>query len=50
MTIKRNGEKVILKGGKVSCSCCEDLRRRCIDMLLRLTGLSEADISNSAEI
>jgi hypothetical protein len=22
MTIKRNGEKVILKGGKVSCSCC----------------------------
>jgi hypothetical protein len=23
MTIKRNGEKVILKGGKVSCSCCE---------------------------
>ena len=23
MTIKRNGDKVILKGGKVSCSCCE---------------------------
>jgi hypothetical protein len=24
MTIKRNGEKVILKDGKVSCSCCEE--------------------------
>jgi hypothetical protein len=24
MTIKRNGEKVILKGGKVSCSCCDE--------------------------
>jgi hypothetical protein len=22
MTVKRNGENVILKGGKVSCSCC----------------------------
>jgi hypothetical protein len=24
MTVKRNGEKVILKGGKVSCSCCDE--------------------------
>lgn len=23
MTVKRNGDKVILKNGKVSCSCCE---------------------------
>jgi hypothetical protein len=24
MTVKRNGEKVILKDGKVSCSCCDE--------------------------
>ena len=23
MTVKRNGDKVVLKSGKVSCSCCE---------------------------
>jgi hypothetical protein len=30
MTIKRNGEKVILKGGKVSCSCCEEPEECCM--------------------
>ena len=25
MIVKRNGGKVILKGGKVSCSCCEEV-------------------------
>jgi hypothetical protein len=29
MTIKRNGENVILKGGKVSCSCCEEPSGEC---------------------
>jgi hypothetical protein len=30
MTVKRNGEKVILKGGKVSCSCCEEPEECCM--------------------
>lgn len=30
MTVKRNGDRVILKDGKVSCSCCEEPGECCM--------------------
>jgi hypothetical protein len=46
MTIKRNGEKVILKGGKVSCSCCGFCKYFDIDVLLYEAGFSGSGYTN----
>lgn len=44
MTIKRNGDRVILKGGKVSCSCCEEPGECCMYPAQALAdGLYAAD-------
>jgi hypothetical protein len=46
MTIKRNGDKVILKGGKVSCSCCGFCKYFDIDVLLYEAGFSRSRYTN----